>query len=241
MSGHSKWHNIQVKKGKADSQRAKLFTKLTKEITVAVREGGGSDPSANPRLRAAIVKAKSLSVPKDNIDRAVSRGTGGSGEGELESIVYEAYGPGGVAFIATALTDNRNRTAATVRDLFKKKGGSIGASGSVMWMFDHVGVIRLKAEDVKDREAFELAVIEAGVEDLREDEDLIELVFPREAYGSVSKAVEMLGLEDLESSGLEYLPKETMVVTPEVEGQIRDLIEALEENEDVQTFYTNAV
>ena len=241
MSGHSKWHNIQVKKGKADVVRAKVFTKLAKEISVSVKESGGGDPSSNPRLRSAIAKAKSGSMPKDNIDRAISRGIGGGGEGELETMVYEAFGPGGVAFVVTALSDNRNRTAASVRDIFKKSGGAVGASGSVMWMFNHVGVMRVKTDDIKDRDAFELSVIEAGVEDLREDEELIELIFPVASFGAVSSVAEEIGIKEPESSGFEYLAKETVSVTPEVEEQIRDLIERLEEDDDVQTFYTNAV
>lgn len=240
MSGHSKWHNIQKQKGKVDAQRGKLFTKLAKEISVAVKEGGDPSVDANPRLRAAVAKAKGLSMPKDNIERAIKRGAGGSGEGTLEEVVYEGFGPGGVAFIVTALTDNRNRTAASVREIFKKTGGSIGANGSVAWMFDYVGVVRVKKEDVEDRDAFELEMIDAGVSDINEEDGLVELIFPMQEYGKISNKVEELGVKEPESSGLEYIAKEPVMVDPQVEEKIRTLIDKLDDDDDVQDFYTNA-
>jgi len=240
MSGHSKWHNIQKQKGKVDAQRGKLFTKLAKEISVAVKEGGDAAIDANPRLRAAVTKAKGLSMPKDNIERAIKRGAGGAGEGALEEVVYEGFGPGGVAFIVTALTDNRNRTAASVREIFKKTGGSIGANGSVAWMFDYVGVVRIKKEDILDRDSFELEVIDVGVADIVEDDGLLELIFPMQEYGKVSSRIEELGVKEPESSGLEYVAKDVVVVDPDVEEKIRSLIDKLDDDDDVQSFFTNA-
>jgi YebC/PmpR family DNA-binding regulatory protein len=240
MSGHSKWHNIQERKGKVDSQKAKLFTKVAKEITVSVKEGGGADAEANPRLRSAIAKAKTLSMPKDNIERAIARGVGGAGEGELEDVVYEAFGPGGSAFIVTALTDNRNRTAAVVRELFKKVGGSVGSSGSVMWMFNHAGVIQVATEKIVNRDEFELALIEAGASEINENENLVEIICPKQSYGSVLEVCSKFKIEP-ESSGLEYVAKEDVSVSGETESQIKTLIDSLDNDDDVQDFFTNAI
>lgn len=240
MSGHSKWHNIQDRKGKVDSQRAKLFTKIAKEIIISVKEGGGGDVEANPRLRTAVAKAKAVSMPKDNIERAIARGVGGGGEGTLDEVVYEAFGPGSSVFIVTALTDNRNRTAAVAREIFKKAGGSVGSSGSVMWMFDHVGIVRIGKDKIADRDTFELAMIEAGAEDIRDEENLVEIICPKQTYGILLAKIAELGIET-ESAGLEYVAKESVSVSGEAEAQIKTLVDALDNDDDVQDFFTNAI
>lgn len=238
MSGHSKWHNIQVKKGKADAQRGKTFTKLAKAISLAAKTGG--DPDANPSLRAAIAVAKAQSMPKDNIDRAIKRGTGEGGEGEINELVYEGYAPGGAALIVTALTDNGTRTVANVKYIFSKNEGSMGAPGSVMFMFDKVGVVRIKKDVVGDRDEFELEAIDAGASDIKEDGDMLELIGPLSSFGGISKFVEGKGIEP-DSAGLEYMAKDELEIDSDTEEKIGKLIEALNEDDDVQDIFTNAV
>ncbi len=167
MARHSHWHNIQLKKGKTDAKRANIFAKLAKNITVAAKDGGG-DPAFNFKLRMAVDAAKSVSLPRENIERAIQRGTGGGEGGVLEEVIYEGFGPGGVAFLVVCLTDNRNRTVAEVKTAAAKNGGTIGAVGSVMWMFEKKGIVSFEnTSSVKDRDAFELAMIEAGADDVR--------------------------------------------------------------------------
>src|SRR3954466_9634596 len=187
MSGHSKWHSIKHKKGAADAKRGKLFTKFIKELTVAARTGGG-DPDANARLRKAISDAKAGNMPNDTIDRAIRRGTGAEEGVNHEEITYEGYGPGGVALLIESVTDNRNRTVAEIRHIFSKNGGNLGESGSVGWMFDKKGYLVVEKAAKSEEEMFELA-IEAGADDLRNDEDNFEIMTTPEAFESVLTAI----------------------------------------------------
>ena len=241
MSGHSKWHNIQKRKGAVDAKRGNLFAKLAKGITVAAKEGGG-DPLFNFRLRVAVDAAKAVNMPKDNIDRAIKRGTGAGGEGQIEEVVYEGFGPGGVAILVSCLTDNRTRTVAEVKRIMSKLGGTVGNPGSVMWMFDRKGVITLlNKTQVKDRDTFDLSVIDAGAEDLREDENELRIICAVHDLPAVSQAVEAQGIKP-DGAGIEYLSKESMNVSdPEAQKSLDILLEALDENEDVDAIYTNAI
>jgi YebC/PmpR family DNA-binding regulatory protein len=239
MSGHSKWHNIQKRKGAVDAKRGNLFAKLAKGITVAAKEGGG-DPLFNFRLRVAVDAAKAVNMPKDNIDRAIKRGTGAGGEGQIEEVVYEGFGPGGVAILVSCLTDNRTRTVAEVKRIMSKLGGTLGNPGSVMWMFDRKGVITfLDKTQVKDRDTFDLSVIDAGAEDLREDENELRIVCAVHDLPAVSQAVEAQGIKP-DGAGIECLAKESVSVSdPEAQKSLDILLEALDENEDVDAVYTN--
>lgn len=240
MSGHSKWHNIQKRKGAVDAKRGNAFGKLAKGITVAAREGGG-DPLFNFRLRVAVDAAKAVNMPKDNIDRAIKRGAGAGAEGQIDEVIYEGFGPGGVAILISCLTDNRTRTVAEVKRIMSKLGGTVGNPGSVMWMFDHKGVVTiLDLTQVKDRDSFDLAMIDAGAEDLREDEDGLQVVCSIRDLPSVSQAVESQGVTS-DGAGIEYLAKELMTVSDsEAQKQLDLLLEALDENDDVDAVYTNA-
>ncbi|HBK34551.1 MAG: hypothetical protein UU08_C0006G0002 [Candidatus Uhrbacteria bacterium GW2011_GWE2_40_58] len=240
MSGHSKWHNIQKRKGAVDARRAGMFTKLAKGITVATREGG-NDPSFNFQLRIAIDAAKAANMPKENIERSIKRGTGEGAEGQIEEIIYEGFGPGGVAFLVQCLSDNRNRTVAEVKYLVGKHGGTIGNPGSVMWMFERKGVVTfLEPKQIKDREAFELAMIEAGAQDIQESEGTLQVVSEVGDLQAVVGALESLSLKP-DGAGIEYFPKDRVPVsTKEEQEQLETLLDALDENEDVDTVYTNA-
>src|ERR1044072_1643057 len=193
MSGHSKWHSIKHKKGALDAKRGKLLTKFIKEITVAAR-GGGGDPEGNARLRKAILDAKAGNMPNDTIDRAIRRGTGEEEGVNYEEITYEGYGPGGVALMIQSMTDNRNRTVAEIRHIFSKNGGNLGESGSVGWMFGKKGYIVVEKAGKSEEELFELA-IDAGADDLRDDEDNFEIMTLPEAFDGVVSAVRGSGIE----------------------------------------------
>src|SRR3989475_8296876 len=193
MSGHSKWHSIKHKKGATDAKRGKLFTKFIKEITVAARTGGG-DPDANARLRKAILDAKAGNMPNDTIDRAIRRGTGAEEGVTYEEITDEGYGPGGVALLIEAMTDNRNRTVAEIRHIFAKNGGNLGESGSVGWMFDKKGYIVVDKTAKPEEELIDIA-IEAGADDLRDDEDNFEIITSPEDFEAVNSAVKSAGIE----------------------------------------------
>lgn len=237
MSGHSKWHNIQKKKGAVDAKRGSLFTKLAKGITVAAREGGG-DSSFNFKLRMAIDAAKAANMPKDNIERAVKRGTGEGAENQIEEVIYEGFGPGGVAILIQCLTDNRNRTIAEVKHLVNKRGGSLGNPGSVMWMFERKGVVTIvDAAAITDRDTFELAVIDAGAEDIRDNDGIIQVVCEVKDIQTVAQAVEELGIK-ADGAGIEYLAKEEL--DPGEPEKLTSFLETLDENDDVDTIYTNA-
>ena len=238
MSGHSKWSSIKHKKGAADVKRGKLFSKLSRAIIVAAREGGG-DPDGNLALQNAVEKARSYSMPKDNIERAIAKGAGaGEGGQAFETVVYEGYGSGGVAIIAEALTENRNRTAADVRHTFAKYGGNLGTDGSVAWMFERRGVVLVPAEGV-DEDTLMLAAAEGGADDVAGDGSIFEVTSAPEALREVRQAIEDAGFA-IESAELTMLPKTTVELTEESTARtLVKLVEALEELDDVQEVYAN--
>jgi YebC/PmpR family DNA-binding regulatory protein len=238
LSGHSKWSSIKHKKGAADAKRGQLFSKLSRAIIVAAKEGGG-DPANNLSLQNAIEKAKSYSMPRDNIDRAIAKGSGADADADaFETIVYEGYGPEGVAVIVEALTDNRNRTAADVRHLFAKHGGNLGTAGAVAWQFDRRGVVVVPAEDVDEEDLF-LAAADGGADDIERDGSVFQITSAPEQLAAVRAAVEDAGFP-VDSSELMLVPKTTVAVDDEAKArQVMRLIDALEENDDVQDVYAN--
>ena len=236
MSGHSKWHSIKHKKGALDAKRGKLFTKFIKEITVAARSGGG-DPDANARLRKAIFDAKAGNMPNDTIDRAIRRGTGEEEGVNYEEITYEGYGPGGVALLIQSMTDNRNRTVAEIRHIFSKNGGNLGESGSVGWMFDKKGYIVVEKAGKSEEELFELA-IEAGADDLRDDEDNFEIMTSPEAFDAVLTAVKGAGIEP-QVAEVEMVPQTYVRLEGADARQMLKLMESLEDHDDVQKVSAN--
>ncbi len=237
MSGHSKWSTIKHKKSAQDAKRGKIFTRLTKEIMVAARLGGG-DPSANPRLRAAIQAAKAENMPKDRIERAIKKGTGEIEGEKYEEIQYEGYGPGGVAVLIESMTDNRQRTVADLRHLFSKHGGNLGEPGSVAWMFEKKGLILIEKSAV-DEETLMTVALEAGADDLEEEDDLWEVRTDPSSFESVKEALEKEGIA-LQSAKVTMVPKN--VVKLEDEKQVEKLLklmDALEDHGDVQNVYAN--
>jgi len=238
VSGHSKWSSIKHKKGAADIKRGKLFSKLSRAIIVAAKEGGG-DPDGNLALQNAIEKARSYSMPKDNIERAIAKGVGeGAGGQAFETVVYEGYGPGGVAIIAEALTENRNRTAAEVRHTFSKHGGNLGTDGSVAWMFERRGVVLVPADGV-DEDALMLAAAEGGADDVAGDGSSFEVTSAPEVLRELRQAIEEAGFP-IESAELTMLPKTTVELTEESAARtLVKLVEGLEELDDVQEVYAN--
>ncbi len=236
MAGHSKWANIRHKKAAQDAKRGKIFTKLAREITVAAREGGG-DPESNPRLRAAIERARKFNMPKENIERAIKRGTGEIAGETFEEVTYEGYGPGGVAIIVKCLTDNRNRTAAEVRHAFSKHGGNLGTSGCVSWMFERKGVIVVPGENY-DEETVMLAAIDAGADDVvSEDGKFVVYTQPSELE-AVRKGLIDAGIE-IEEAKLDLIPTSTTRVEGDTALKVLKLLEALEDLDDVQEVYSN--
>jgi YebC/PmpR family DNA-binding regulatory protein len=238
VSGHSKWSSIKHKKGAADAKRGKLFSKLTRAIIVAAREGG-PDPAGNLALQNAIEKARSYSMPKDNIDRAVAKGSGADADsGSYETVVYEGYGPSGVAVIVEALTDNRNRTASEVRHTFSKNDGNLGGSGAVAWLFERRGVVLVPADGV-DEDELTLAAAEGGAEDVTLDGSVYQVLAPPEQLAAVREAVEAAGFS-VDSAELTMLPKTTVEVADESDAKkVLRLLEQLEDNDDVQDVYAN--
>ncbi len=236
MSGHSKWHSIKHKKGALDAKRGKLFTKFIKEITVAERTGGG-DPDANARLRKAILDAKAGNMPNDTIERAIRRGTGEEEGVNYEEITYEGYGPGGVALLIQSLTDNRNRTVAEIRHLFSKNGGNLGESGSVGWIFEKKGYIVVEKAAKSEDELFELA-IEAGADDLRDDQDTFEILTSPDAFEGVLTAVKGAGIEP-QAAEVEMVPQNYIRLEGADARQMLKLMEALEDHDDVQKVSAN--
>ena len=238
MSGHSKWSSIKHKKGAADAKRGKLFSKLSRAIIVAAKEGGG-DPANNLALQNAIEKARSYSMPKDNIDRAVAKGSGADADSEaFEEIVYEGYGPEGVAVIVEALTDNRNRTASEVRHMFAKHGGNLGATGAVAWQFERRGVVVVPADGV-DEEELLMTAADGGADDVEQDGDVFQVTSAPESLSSVRAAIEGAGFA-VDSAELVMLPKTTVAVEDEAKArQVMRLIDALEDNDDVPDVYAN--
>jgi YebC/PmpR family DNA-binding regulatory protein len=238
LSGHSKWSSIKHKKGAADAKRGKLFSKLARAIIVAAKEGGG-DPANNLALQNAIDKAKSYSMPKDNIERAIAKGAGEGTDGSaFETIVYEGYGPEGVAVTTEALTDNKNRTASEVRHIFAKFGGNLGTSGAVAWQFERRGVVLVSADGVDEDELF-LAAADAGAEDLEQDGGVFQVTSAPESLAAMRVAIEEAGFT-IESAELSLVPKTTVAVDDESKArQLMRLIDALEDDDDVQEVYAN--
>jgi YebC/PmpR family DNA-binding regulatory protein len=236
MSGHSKWSSIKHKKGAADAKRGKIFSKLIKEITVASRLGGG-DPDGNPRLRTAISAAKAENMPKDNIERAIKKGTGELEGVSYEEASYEGYGPGGVAVLVDCLTDNRNRAVADVKHLFERNGGTLGEPGCVAWMFKQKGLIVFDMDKVDEEQLLELA-LEAGAEDVKEEETEFNVITDPSDLESVKKAFDDAGLS-YTFSEVTMIPKNTVKVEGKKAQQMVNLMQALEDNDDVSNVYAN--
>src|SRR5690242_11727542 len=238
MSGHSKWSSIKHKKGAADAKRGKLFSKLTRAIIVAAKEGG-ADPAGNLALQNAVEKAKAASMPKDNIDRAIAKGAGtDSDSAAYESIVYEGYGPSGVAVIVEALTDNRNRTAGEVRHTFSKNDGNLGGSGAVAWLFERRGVVMVPADGV-DEDELTLAAAEGGADDVTLDGSSFQVLSAPEQLAAVREAIEAAGFA-VDNAELTMVPKTTVEVADESDAKkVLRLLEQLEDNDDVQDVYAN--
>ena len=236
MSGHSKWHSIKHKKGAADAKRGKIFTKIIRELTVAARAGGG-DPDSNPRLRTVIAEAKSVNMPADNIKRAIRRGTGEEPGVSYEEVTYEGYGPGGAALMLEVLTDNKKRTVSEIRHLLSKHGGHLGESNSVAWMFTKQGCI-LVAKSAAEEEALMTAAIDAGADDLRDDEGNWEVVSPPEAFPTVLEAVKQLGVEPI-TAEIAMLPQNYVKLVGKVAQQMLKLLDALEDSDDVRHVWSN--
>ena len=236
MSGHSKWSTIKHKKATTDARRGKLFSKILKEITVAARMGG-ADPKGNPRLRTALLDARSNSVPGDNIDRAIKKGTGEL-EGETyDEVIYEGYGPGGVAVLVEAATDNRNRTTAEVRHLFNRHGGSLAEAGSVAWMFKRRGWFSIERSAMSEEQAMDLA-LELGVDDISVEEDRYEMYTALEDFNTVQEALETREVP-LAAKELAMIPQTTVEIRADRANQILRLLEALEDHDDVQKVWAN--
>ena len=238
MSGHSKWSTIKHKKGTQDARRGKLFSKLSRAIIVAVREGG-ADPATNLALQNAVEKARSYSMPKDNIERAIARGAGSSADSDaFEPVVYEGYGPSGVALIVEALTDNRNRTASDVRHLFSKNDGNLGGAGAVSWLFERRGIVLVPADGV-DEDELMLAAADGGADDFERDGTSFQVTASAENLAAVRRALEQAGFP-IDSAELTMIPKTTVAVTEQASAKkVLRLVDALEENDDVQDVYAN--
>lgn len=238
MSGHSKWHNIQRRKGKQDAVRGQLFTKLSKDIYQAAKEGGGS-PDTNFRLKTAIDRAKQSNLSADSINRTIAKATGTLQGVTYEELIYEGYGPGGVAVMLQIVTDNRNRTAADIRHIFSKRGGNLGESGCVAWMFERMGQIAvLKSDCSLSSDDFMLAALDAGAADVRETEEDYTVITEPENFTAVRDALEAQKIV-LEDAELTYEAKTVLQVSGEQEEQILDLVEALDAHDDVQDVYVN--
>ncbi len=236
MSGHSKWSSIKHKKGVADAKRGKVFTKLIKEITVAARLGGG-DAEGNARLRSAISAAKAENMPKDNIERAIKKGTGELEGTSYEETNYEGYGPGGVAVLVDCLTDNKNRAVADVKHLFERNGGNLGEPGCVAWIFDQKGLLVFEKDQVDEEQLLDLA-LEAGAEDVKEEETQFEVITDPSDFESVKNAIDDAGLTYVLSE-ITMIPKNTVKVEGKKAQQMLNLMQALEDNDDVNHIYAN--
>ena len=236
MSGHSKWSSIKHKKGITDARRGKVFTKLIKEITVAARMGGGN-PDANPRLRTAIAAAKAENMPKDNVERAIKKGTGELEGVAYEEVCYEGYGPGGAAVLVESLTDNKKRTVADVRYIFSKSGGSLGEVGCVAWMFEKKGLFVFEKADT-DEETLMEAVLDAGAEDIRDEETTLEVITPPEDFDGVKKALQERNMRYVLAE-ITMVPKSTVKLENKQAEQMLRLMDNLEDSDDVQKAYSN--
>ena len=237
MSGHSKWANIKRKKGANDAIRGKITTKIGREITIAVRMGGG-DPTDNMRLKLALSKAKANNIPKDNINRAIQKGLGATEGSNYEELMYEGYGPGGTAVMLDILTDNRNRTAADVRHLFSKYGGNLGQDGCVAWMFKKKAVFLVEKETFDDEDALMEIVLEAGADDMKVDEDVFEITAEPDAFDAIEAALGEKGIETA-SAEVTMVPDNTVHLEGKDAEKMQTLIDALEDNDDIQNVYSN--
>jgi len=236
MSGHSKWSKIKRQKGAADAKRSKIFSRISKEITIATREGGNSDPELNPRLRLAIQNAKGVNMPKDVVERAISKA---DKDGEaLQETTFEGYTTGGVAVFIECLTDNNNRSVAAVRAVFNKRGGSLGTNGSLSFLFDRKGVFTIQKSQIKDPDEFELEIIDAGVEDIEDGEDVLILTCPMEEFGRVLKKLEGLSIE-VENAELRRIPNDTKKLDLESAQKALRVIDEFEDDDDVQNVFHN--
>ena len=239
MSGHSKWHNIQAKKGKADAQRGAVFTKIGREIAIAVREGG-ANPESNGKLRDIIAKAKANNMPNDNIQRSIKKASGELSNVVYEEITYEGYAPGGVAVIVDCISDNRNRTASDVRHCFAKYGGNLGTTGSVGFMFDERGVLVVERETGMDEDEMMMTALDAGAEDVKVDDDVFEILTAPNDFSTVRENLEKQGIAFL-SAEVAKIPQNTVAVTdPDTVLKIQKMLDLLEENDDVQNVFHNA-
>ncbi len=239
MSGHSKWHNIQAKKGKADAQRGAVFTKIGREIAIAVREGG-ANPESNGKLRDIIAKAKANNMPNDNIQRSIKKASGELSNVVYEEITYEGYAPGGVAVIVDCISDNRNRTASDVRHCFAKYGGNLGTTGSVGFMFDERGVLVVEREPGMDEDEMMMTALDAGAEDVKVDDDVFEILTAPNDFSTVRENLEKQGIAFL-SAEVAKIPQNTVAVTdPDTVLKIQKMLDLLEENDDVQNVFHNA-
>ena len=237
MSGHSKWANIKRKKGANDAIRGKITTKIGREITIAVRMGGG-DPTGNMRLKLALSKAKANNIPKDNINRAIQKGLGATEGSNYEELMYEGYGPGGTAVMLDILTDNRNRTAADVRHLFSKYGGNLGQDGCVSWMFKQKAVFLVEKEVFGDEDELMEIVLDAGAEDMNAEDEIFEITAEPNAFDAIEQALAEKGIETA-SAEVTMVPDTTVGLAGKDAEKMQTLIDALEDNDDVQNVYTN--
>jgi YebC/PmpR family DNA-binding regulatory protein len=241
MSGHSKWASIKRQKGVADQKRGVIFTKMAKNITVAARDGGG-DPETNFKLKMAIDQSKGVNMPKDNIERAIKKGTGELKGNLIEEVVYEAFGPENTFFIIEALTDNKNRTVSDIRHTFTKTGGSLGSQNSVMWQFERKGIIRVVdyKDKINDRDELELRLIDLGAEDIEDDDSDLVIYTKIDGLQKVREGLEKDGVNP-DYSELEYIPKESKKIESEkVKERLQNLFDTLDDNDDISNFYTNA-
>jgi YebC/PmpR family DNA-binding regulatory protein len=235
MSGHNKWSTIKRKKGAADAKRGKIFTKIIKEIIIAAKEGGG-DPETNARLRLAIQNAKGANMPKDNIERAIKKATGSEAESYIETS-FEGYAPHGIAIFVECLTDNNNRTVASVRSVFNKYGGNLGTNGSLSFLFERKGIFTIQNEGFSQEE-LELEMIDAGAQGMEVDGDTVTITCAKEDFGSVSRKLAELGIEP-EESGLKRIPNDTKKLDVESAKKVLKFVEALEDDDDIQNVYHN--
>jgi YebC/PmpR family DNA-binding regulatory protein len=236
MSGHSKWATIKHKKAALDAKRGKIFTKLLKEITVVARDGGG-DPSANPRLRTLIEKARRANMPHENLQRAIKKGTGELPGQTYEAQNYEGYGPGGIAVIVDVLTDNKNRAVADLRHAFSRHGGRLGETGSVGWMFEFVGVIRVSSDKLTEEELMEI-LLEYPIEDIVDEQEVFAIIMEAKALDKVRQMLQEHNIE-IKSSDLEWVPKNRVALASVEEGKALEFLNALDELDDVQNIYSN--
>lgn len=235
MSGHSKWSKIKRAKGANDAKRSKMFSRIVKEITIAVKEGG-PDPEANPRLRLAMNNAKGVNMPKDNIERAISKA---DKEGDnLEEMTFEGYAPNGVAVFVECLTDNKNRTVSKVRAIFTKYNGNLGTNGSLSFLFDTKGIFTIPKKEDMDIDEFELEIIDAGVEEFEVDDEFLTITTAKEDFGNVQKKLDEMGVE-LENAGLQRIPNDTKTLDVDTSLKIMKMIDAFEDDDDVQNVYHN--